>query len=138
MEDTARPLSPPAIRRAASEWLDTHPGSLRAAPPAPTPKRSHGKMHTALAGMAAGQAADAYTTLAALRRPGTKEANPLYGDRPSAARVIATKAAAMVPAAYVLDKLYDRKPKTALALAIGLGTLGGAVALRNSKQGRGQ
>lgn len=94
-------------------------------------------MHLSLGVLGAGQAADALSTISALGREGTHEANSgIYGSHPSAARIAATKAAVMVPTALLLDKMHDEHPKLAQGLALGLGALGFALAAKNSGAGR--
>jgi hypothetical protein len=102
------------------------------APPPPC----HGSIHLALAAMAAGQAADTWTTRQALRRSGTHEGNWLYGSKPSTARLVATKAAIFVPIAIVLDKAFPKHPKATVFVASLLGALGSAAAVHNTRQGR--
>lgn len=105
--------------------------------PAAPPKHSHTLMHAVgLPVFAGGQAADAISTLQALKRPGTAEGNPLYGDHPSAGRVLATKAAVGAPIAFILDKLADTHPKLALALSLAGGGAGMALAAHNSRMGK--
>lgn len=107
-------------------------------PSAPPPEsRSKTPMRIAEGVMGAGQLADALTTIAALKRPNTSEGNSgIYGSNPSAARVLATKAAVMVPTGILLDKAYEHHPKTAEILALALGGLGMGLAAHNTGMGR--
>lgn len=127
------PFSPAVLQRAVQTELDARP----VAAAAPSPVHGHLPMHWTLAGMAAGQAADAVTTYQALHRPGTEEGNSfLYGKDPSMGRLIATKAAMVGPMAWALDHLYNSKPKTAMALAGAIGSLGLIAAARNTQVGK--
>lgn len=90
-------------------------------------------MRLALLALAVGQAADAWTTHAALARGGA-ERNPFYGRRPSLARVVGMKASVMVPIAWLLDHHYSRKPKTAVGLSGLLGAVGAGLAVHNARQ----
>lgn len=125
-----------ALRQAAKEALDVDPEAVSAAPAAPVDAPSHTPMHLALAAMGAGQAADALSTISALKRSGTAEGNPIYGKHPSAARILGTKAAIAAPVGYLLDRAYDKHPKLAAGASLAFGGLGLALAAHNSKQGR--
>jgi hypothetical protein len=125
------PFDPSVLRRAVSD-LDPAPP----APKAPEKTRGHGPFWVSLAAMGAGQAADAIETVKALQRPGVQESNPVYGDHPSMARIVGTKAATMIPTAVLLDKLYHHHPKIAMTLAGSIGALGAGLALHNRRQGR--
>ena len=65
-------------------------------------------------------ALDAATTIAALERPGTHEANPLLGSRPSPARVIAFSAAAGVGLGAVWYAL-PRRCRWVVPVFVGIG-----------------
>jgi hypothetical protein len=90
-----------------------------------------------LPAIAGGTAADLGTTLAALKRGG-KEANPLYGEHPGAGRLVATSVATTLPAALLLDRLYDKSApgsnarKIALLIALGIGGATAGVAAHNT------
>lgn len=80
--------------------------------------------------MGAGQAADAVTTI---RRGDAREANAVYGEDPSAGRVIATKAGIMGPLGFLLARAYPHHPKLAAGAAAALGGVGFALAAHNAK-----
>lgn len=67
--------------------------------------------------LAGATGADIGTTLKVLNN-GT-ESNPIYGEHPSAARLIGTKAAMTLPAFILAHKLHDEHPKLAKALLYG-------------------
>lgn len=130
-------LAPDTIKAAIVRALDSGMTLSPESSAQEMPKRGHGKMHAALGVMGAGQLADALSTASALKRDGTREANDgVYGDHPSMARVMGTKAAIMVPAGFALDKLYDKSPKAALITALALGGLGMGLAAHNAKVGK--
>lgn len=86
--------------------------------------------------MIGGQAADAISTIQALKRPGVYETNPLLGKRPSMGKLLGMKALTTLPAAFIFDKLAAEHPKLALGLALGTGALGFGLAARNHTKGR--
>ena len=75
------------------------------------------------------QVADAVTTSQALDRGGV-EANPLYGDDPSDARIIATKAAVVGVLIWAGSKMKPKPRKWVFGLAT---VLGGDAAIHNSQ-----
>lgn len=127
------PLSPERLARYAD------PAYLsREAPAAPTDGEANWMHRIGLPGLVAGQAADAGTTIAALRNPALQEGNSgIYGALPSPGRVIGTKAAALVPLAWWLDHVYDHAApgsgvrKAALLGSLAVGALGGGLAAHN-------
>src|SRR5262245_40707531 len=56
----------------------------------------------------AGDVADTVSTIQALHRGGTSEANPLFGKQPSPAKLIALTAAMKVPIDVLLDRMHDK------------------------------
>jgi hypothetical protein len=91
-------------------------------------------MKVALAAMAIGQGLDTASTLHALSR-GAVEANPIYGARPSAAKLIAGKLP-MIGVGYLLTKIAPRHPKLARGLAYTIGGVGAGLAIHNARQAR--
>ena len=126
--------------------IDLHGPEVRAAilrqleaDPAPSaPKGDHGPLHKyGIPALVAGDMADAVTTIQALKRPGTYEANPIaapFGTHPAA--MLAFKGGSALVKALILEKLADRHPKWAAGLGVGLGAYSGALALRNTRQGK--
>jgi hypothetical protein len=82
-----------------------------------------------------GHVADAATTLQALKRPGTEEANPLLnGFGPTG---IALKGGSALLQALLMRKLANSgHPTAAKALGYGIGAGMGALAARNSQVGK--
>lgn len=117
------------------ELIARHAATVEA-PAAPAAKPDHKLMHLSLGVLGAGQVADTVSTIQALKRSDTSEANGVYGAHPSAARLAGTKAAVMVPTALLLDHLADTHPKLASSLALGIGALGLALAAHNTQAGR--
>lgn len=91
-------------------------------------------MRVALSAMAFGQALDTVSTVQALNR-GAVEANPIYGPRPSAAKLVALKLP-MIGVGYLLHKLAPGNPKLAKTLAYTIGGVGAGLAVSNSRKGR--
>lgn len=80
---------------------------------------------------------DAASTTAALKRPGTREANGLMAGiakRPAA--LYGVKLGTNAGIAALLDKTHKTNPKLANAMAVGLAALQAAVAVRNTKVGK--
>ena len=127
------PLRPAVLKSYAD------PAYLSSAPvQAPKDERPNWMGRLGLPALIGGQGLDAATTIAALHDPSLQEANSaLYGDHPSAARVIGLKAATMIPAGLLLDQVYRHtepgsvKRKVALASAIGLGAVGALAGAHN-------
>lgn len=87
--------------------------------------------------IAAGQFADAKTTIDALKRPGTQEANGMMKSIVgNSAALYGTKAAVAAGEMYGLHKLGKNHPKLATGLSIALGALPLAVAASNRTKGR--
>lgn len=127
-----RPLAPNRLRTYADpRYLSVIPPAAATPPPGPNWMHREG-----LPVLAAGQAADAATTIVGLRA-GASETNPIYGRQPSTARIAGTKAATMVPLGLLLNYWYriappgSRQRKIALALANGLGGVGAGAATHN-------
>ena len=129
------PFSSAAVKSALIRTMDGPMGPMADEPKTAPEKKSHTGMHRALAVMGGGQAADAITTILALRNPRLEEGNAgVYGRHPSAARIALTKAGVMVPIAILLDKAHNEHPKLAKALAYLVGALGGGMAVHNAAQ----
>ncbi len=131
------PLSPEVLRAAILNL----PQEERELSPAqgPPSQEHHSKALFRALGlpvMAGGQVADAVSTSQALKRTGTHESNPIYGQDPSMGRVLATKAAIMGPSAWLLDKLAEKHPKLALGIALAIGGGGAAIAAHNTGVGK--
>ena len=75
------------------------------------------------------QVADAVTTSQALDRGGI-ESNPIYGDNPSDARIIATKAAFVGVLIWAGSKMKPKPRKWVFGIAT---VLGGGAAIHNSQ-----
>ena len=130
------PLNAAAVKSALIRMMDGPMGPMADEPKTAPEKKSHTGMHASLGVMAGGQVADALTTIAALKRSGTEEGNPVYGRNPSAGKVLGIKAATMIPIALLLDRLHDKHPKLAKGLALGVGGLGAGVAMHNAQVGK--
>lgn len=87
-----------------------------------------------LAMLLGGNGADAASTIYALRHDGVKEANPVYGSHPSAAKVMAIKGLGTAAQWAVLKMLAKQHPKLANGIAKGIGIGTGAVAANNIRQ----
>jgi hypothetical protein len=118
------------------ELIARHAATVTQPTPDPPDKPSHAGLHAALGVMGGGALADALTTIAALKREGTHEANPIYGKDPSAARILATKAATTIPSALLLDKLGDKHKVAAMLIALGIGGASFGIAAKNAQQGK--
>lgn len=125
-------LSPDVLHRAAVEAVTSAP--MAASAPASAPPRW--PLYVSLGMLGAGQTADAISTYDALKRDGTQEGNGIYGDHPSLGRLLAVKAATMVPLGVLLEKAYPTHPKLAALAANAVGALGIGLALHNQHQGR--
>lgn len=102
--------------------------------PAEPEKKSLGK--AARSALYGGAAADAISTIMALKDSSNKEGNPLYGDHPSAMKIGLTKGLAALGSDFVLSKLANKHDKLAKGMAYGLGALQGGIAIHNSRQGK--
>lgn len=126
--------------------LDLHGPDVRAAiircleaedTPSATPHKKGAFRKVGLPAMVAGDAADTITTIAALKRGGTKEANPVmapFAKHPAA--LAGVKGGMALVKALILDKLADKHPKLATGLGVGLGALSGGLAVSNARKGR--
>lgn len=82
-------------------------------------------------------AADSLTTTAALKRPGTREANGLMaGIAKKPVASMATKLGTNALLAFGLDKVHKTNPKLANALALAFSALQAGVAYQNTTKGK--
>src|SRR3990167_555373 len=82
-----------------------------------------------------GNAADALTTMQAIRSGRGREGNPLLPQSPAA--IAGMKAALTVPEVWAMRALTKAgHPRIAKAIGYGIGALGGAMAVRNHRGGR--
>ena len=109
---------------------------LKTNPPAVSAPKTSGKLSkSSLAMLLGGNAADAASTIYALKR-GARETNPLYGEQPSVGKLLAIKGGTTA-GAYLLSKLLAKdRPKLANGLAKGLGAALTGVAAHNVMQAR--
>lgn len=91
-------------------------------------------MGLALSAMGIGQALDTVSTIGALNR-GAVEANPIYGARPSPAKLIVGKLP-LIGVGWLLTKIAPKHPKLAQGTAYVIGGIGAGLAVHNSRQGR--
>lgn len=108
---------------------------LEQTPPADPPKKKE-LTKLSIGALTAANIADAASTIAALKQPGTREGNPLLGDHPSVGKVLAVKGATTAAQLLVLTKLGKKHPKVANGIAKGLSAVVGAVAVSNLTKGR--
>ncbi len=102
----------------------------------PGQKRSIADAAKALAPYAAlvgGQAADLLTTKAALKRPGTREANPIMGGMKQQMLI---KSAGTIGEILAMRAMGKNHPKLAKAIGYAGGSIGAIVAAHNATVGR--
>lgn len=88
----------------------------------------------ALVVLLAGNAADGASTIYATSHGG-REWNPIYGDQPRAAKVVAIKSAGAVAQVYLLHTLSRRgHPRLANVIAYTTGAALGGLSIRNWRQ----
>ena len=81
-----------------------------------------------------GNAADLGSTIHALKNDNVKEANPIYGENPSALKLGLIKSGGSIGIDFALSKMAKKKPKLANGVAKGIGIGMLAVAANNMKQ----
>ena len=113
--------------------------SLKESPPAISspapPAENKGTSKWAILASILGDSADAFSTVQALKHPNIREANPLFGERPSAGKVIGLKAGAAALKAlgeWGLGKMGH--PTMGNILGYGSGAAMGGVAAQNMMQ----
>ena len=79
----------------------------------------------------AGHGADAYSTIEALKNPNAVEANPLYGQHPSAGKILGVKGGTAALQMLMQHYLGKKSPGAANALGLGTGAILGGVAAHN-------
>lgn len=100
----------------------------------PPPKKKQGLSRLSVAALAGAHAADGLSTIYALTKDHVREANPLFGEQPSAAKVLAIKGAGTAAQWWMLKQMAKSKPKLANAMAKGIAAGLGVVALSNVRQ----
>jgi hypothetical protein len=124
-------FSPEELRAAVMRKLTEEP----AAETAEAPRRPQGIGMGPYAALAGGSLADGISTVAALKRPGTVEANPLLkGGTAEMAAVKGGSTAALLWAMRELVK--NGHPKVAKAIGYGGGAVLGGLAAHNMTQGK--
>ncbi len=106
---------------------------LKANPPTPPEAKGGGLSKSSLAMLLGGNAADAASTLYALKN-GAKETNPVLGSHPSAAKLLALKGAGVGVQALLLKLLAKEHPKAANVIAKVTGGAMGGLAAHNVMQ----
>lgn len=139
----------PALERATKSAFAPTPATApiqvapaQAADPAPVVvleerRDSRGALVPLYVSFAALQALDVHSTLTALGRPGTREANPLMAgvvDRPAA--FMAVKAGAGAGIIYLAEKLRKRSRAGAMVMMAALNSVYAAVVAHNYRAGK--
>lgn len=125
-------FDPAALRDAVKAKLAE---SREAPEAAPDPEKKEGGIGVGpYAALIGGSAADLGTTMQALKRPGTYEANPLLSG--GTAEMMAVKGGSTLALAWAMHELAKTHPKAAKMLGYGGGAALGGLALHNMKQGK--
>lgn len=107
----------------------------RYAEQAPAPPRDGRITVASMLALAAGNGLDAGSTIYALNH-GARETNPVYGDQPSAAKVLAIKGAGTLAQYLILRALAKRHPKAANLTAKIIGGMTAGVGVKNLREVR--
>ena len=101
--------------------------------PAPPPEKKGVSKWAQLATLA-GHAADAASTIHALRQPGLREGNPIFGDNPSAGKIAGVKAGGAALQMLLQHYIGKRAPKATNIIGFGTGAALGGLAAHNMIQ----
>lgn len=118
-------LDPKALQSlVAAQLQNSPPAEVREAPEQPK-KGASWWAHLANAG---GAAADLGSTMYALKQPGLREANPIYGDNPSMGKIMGAKAGTAALSALMMHFMPH---KLANVMGVGSGLFQGGIAAHN-------